>query len=716
MDVATYETTTPTVAVLAAAADGWPSDALGEDVDRQIVAGLDELSARLADGNVDCVLVGDGHSSSDPAPGAIAAAVRTIAADCPVVYAPTEPDSRGIVGLARESATYYLPRSHGSQEDLQELLRDAVATYDRHRQDARERSMFRDVLAEAPVSIYVKDAAARHVAVSSAAELATDERMIGKTDAELFEYAEEQGAGAERAGDEAPVEECPADETADDGADYVDDFEVLAGERIEDAEERVELEGGQPLWLRTTKVPRRNEEGEVVGLVGVTRDVTSEKKREAELERETRRLEQFASFASHDLRNPLTVARGNLELARETGDGEHFEQVESALSRMEHLIEDLLEIARPETEHEEAWLDLSAVVERSWSAVDAPAATIAIDLPDDLEIRAASGPFRQLLENVLHNAVDHGGSNVAVTVGRTATSFYVADDGPGVPADDRDAVFTYGHTTGGSGIGLAIAAEIADAHGWEPRVEESEAGGARLVFDRCLLRRRNAPAPVDGEPVPLGEWRTVGGPAVPGGVERTETDATPGEDAIATENTIAGEEAIPGEGVTIRGGGRALWGPIEEYATYATDVDGGVRIEARLTNVESVHDYSKAGLLLADASEPGNPLGFVGKTAEHGTEAAWRDEQGGPVETHQAEPDAVLPRWYRIDRLGDDVTVWASTDGDDWSMVDRHVLPLSEPVAVGLAVNSHEAGTTCEATFEAVRVVALSDADGSPPT
>ena len=60
--------------------------------------------------------------------------------------------------------------------------------------------------------------------------------------------------------------------------------------------------------------------------------------------------------------------------------------------------------------------------------------------------------------------------------------FAVADDGPGIPADDRDRVFESGYTTGdGTGLGLAIVKTIAEAHGWTVSVTESDAGGARFV-------------------------------------------------------------------------------------------------------------------------------------------------------------------------------------------------------------------------------------------
>jgi signal transduction histidine kinase len=92
--------------------------------------------------------------------------------------------------------------------------------------------------------------------------------------------------------------------------------------------------------------------------------------------------------------------------------------------------------------------------------------------------------LQQLLENLFRNAVEHGGEDVTIRVGALddAAGFYVADDGVGIPGEDRDEVFESGYSsaTNGTGFGLAIVEEIADAHSWTIRVTESSEGGARF--------------------------------------------------------------------------------------------------------------------------------------------------------------------------------------------------------------------------------------------
>ncbi|SMO75411.1 sensor histidine kinase [Halorubrum cibi] len=213
-----------------------------------------------------------------------------------------------------------------------------------------------------------------------------------------------------------------------------------------------------------------------------------------EAERRRDRLERFVEVVSHDLRNPLSVAQGRLELARAERDDEHLEPAADAVDRSLALIGDLLTLAREgETIAEIEPIALADAVEASWTSVETADATLVVET--DGEIRGHPGRVRQLLENLLGNGVHHGGDDVTVRVGTvepmyTSTraeshggaGFYVADDGPGIPKTDRERVFETGYTTAedGTGFGLNIAKEIAEAHGWEIRVEESREGGARF--------------------------------------------------------------------------------------------------------------------------------------------------------------------------------------------------------------------------------------------
>lgn len=222
----------------------------------------------------------------------------------------------------------------------------------------------------------------------------------------------------------------------------------------------------------------------VVGIAGTGRDITDRLRRERELERQNERLDSFASTLAHDLRNPLGVIDGRVELARETGDLSHLDPAIDAAERMNRIIDDILELARKgRTVVERRDIDLEAVIKGAWANVDTDDATLEIS-PDLPAVRGDPDRLGRLFENLFRNALEHGGDGVAVEVGPVDGGIYVADDGPGIPPDRRDRVLQHGYSTTdeGTGFGLAIVTNVAEAHGWSVDVTESESGGARFEF------------------------------------------------------------------------------------------------------------------------------------------------------------------------------------------------------------------------------------------
>jgi len=207
--------------------------------------------------------------------------------------------------------------------------------------------------------------------------------------------------------------------------------------------------------------------------------------RERELERQNERLDEFTSIVSHDLRNPLNVAEGRLDLAQETTDSEHLAAVADAHDRMEALVGDLLALARQgETVDDLEPVDVGDLARDCWEAVADADASLAV--PTNCVLRADEQRLGQVLSNLFRNSVEHGGAGVAVAVGvlDDGEGFYVEDDGTGVPEDEREQVFDHGYTTSpeGTGFGLAIVDRVAEAHGWTVSLADSEAGGARFEF------------------------------------------------------------------------------------------------------------------------------------------------------------------------------------------------------------------------------------------
>jgi PAS domain S-box-containing protein len=238
--------------------------------------------------------------------------------------------------------------------------------------------------------------------------------------------------------------------------------------------------------------------GDAPALLVVARDITDRKEREERLSAENERLEEFASVVSHDLRNPLAVARANLQRARdatEAGDAAEMEvdaldRVEAAHERMDALVEDLLALARegrPVAGSEPTLL--STAVRRAWGHVETGSAELVVD--SDARLQVDPGRFEELLENLFANAVEHGDADaVRVGVLDADAGFYVEDDGAGVPESEREDVFDSGYTTdtAGTGLGLAIVDRVASAHGWTRSLTTGADGGARFEFSPAADR------------------------------------------------------------------------------------------------------------------------------------------------------------------------------------------------------------------------------------
>ena len=212
------------------------------------------------------------------------------------------------------------------------------------------------------------------------------------------------------------------------------------------------------------------------------------------------RLRRFLSDASHELRTPLASIRGYAELFR-MGATRTPDEVERAMARIEEeaarmglLVEDLLALARLDELRDPVRtpVDVAAIAR---DAVDdaratAPERPIALDAPAGATVLGDPGELRQVLANLLRNAVVHTppGSAVDVTVAPLGDDvrIRVRDHGPGLPTDEPDALFDRfwraegGRERGpaGAGLGLAIVAGIVEAHHGRVHAENAPDGGA----------------------------------------------------------------------------------------------------------------------------------------------------------------------------------------------------------------------------------------------
>lgn len=291
---------------------------------------------------------------------------------------------------------------------------------------------------------------------------------------------------------------------------------VAAGERITGYEMQLDRADGGVVDASISLAPVTDESGTVQGIVGIAADITDQKERERQLERQNKRLDEFAGLISHDLRNPLQVGSAHLELLGMTADldedaMEHLGKSQSAFERMETLIDDALTLAREGKDiGERRPLVLDELARRAWEGVSTPAATLEIDASRSDPLEGDPSRVLELFENLFRNAIEHGlpeeyspgslpvdeqaagsartqqrpESRLTVRVEVFDGGFAVEDDGAGIPETDRGQLFEPGYTTAkdGTGLGLAIVNRVAQAHGWEVSVLEGVDGGARFEF------------------------------------------------------------------------------------------------------------------------------------------------------------------------------------------------------------------------------------------
>jgi PAS domain S-box-containing protein len=277
-----------------------------------------------------------------------------------------------------------------------------------------------------------------------------------------------------------------------------------------------ESPNGETVFVDAMLEPVRDEDGEVAAIVPSGNDITERKEHAERLEQKTDRLESFASMLAHELRNPTMIGQIYSQQLPGGSDSDAVEYVTEAFDRIEAIIDVMLVLTRgQEAVGERAPVALADAARDAWDNVDAPDAELAAESDGVIEADETyvQHLFRNLLKNAVEHgstsnrpmdddAVEHGGRDVTVTVGTLSDDvsasdandgsanavggFYVADDGVGIPADERDVIFDEGYTTaaesGGSGLGLAFVRKLTNVYGWDCTVTESEAGGARFEF------------------------------------------------------------------------------------------------------------------------------------------------------------------------------------------------------------------------------------------
>jgi two-component system CheB/CheR fusion protein len=358
-----------------------------------------------------------------------------------------------------------------------------------------ERYLLDSLLNSVPDAIYFRDTRGKFIranpALAARVGLATASGAIGKTPLEMPDH-------------ETALELHHQDE------------EVLrTGEAQHYKLEQRTRADGLPQWDLATRLPLRGRDSEVVGVIGIFRDVTEQKIAEEKISESVVRRDEFLAMLSHELRNPLaSVVTATQLLKSEVLAAEPsrlLEVVDRQANQMARLLDDLLEASRVtqnKVEIRKLPMDLRAVVEeaaaaaRSMMTASGLQLTFTVD-PRPLTIDGDAARLQQVCINLLTNAAKYTprGGHVFLEAAREGTDaiIRVRDDGVGIPANMLESVFelfvqssrTIDRAQGGIGVGLTLARSLIGMHGGTVHAASGGVGKGSLFTVRLPLSTKD---------------------------------------------------------------------------------------------------------------------------------------------------------------------------------------------------------------------------------
>jgi two-component system sensor histidine kinase/response regulator len=379
------------------------------------------------------------------------------------------------------------------------ISRDITELKQAENELARERDLLRTIINNLPDLILVKDRAGRFVTVNTSLArimgAASVEEVVGKTDYDFV----------------PPELAC----------NYVADDQLVmrSGKPLIDQEEINKDPEGNPVWVMTTKVPIRDDRGEIAGLVGIGRDITKRKRAQEQLEfareaadRANQAKSDFLANMSHEIRTPMNAVIGMTELLLDTQldqtQREYLRMVQESGSSLVTIINDILDFSKIEAgklELEETVFELreslgdimKTLAVRARDKKLEVAFRVASDVPDLL--KGDGGRLRQVLVNLVGNAIKFTESGEVVVdvscdpdVAENVTlNVTVRDTGIGISPEKCTTIFEEfeqgdSSTTkrfGGTGLGLAIASRLVVLMGGRMSVESKLRKGSEFHFN-----------------------------------------------------------------------------------------------------------------------------------------------------------------------------------------------------------------------------------------
>jgi PAS domain S-box-containing protein len=402
-------------------------------------------------------------------------------------------------------------REHSLRLKEQSLVQEVAERRRTEEALVHSEAMLRSITDHSEDVIFVKDRDSRTLFINPAGVRMSGlplERLINHTDAEIYPQYPEQAAAFMAA-----------------------DKRVMESRVPETIEEEARTAEGRKFILLTTKTPRLDGDGNVIGVIGISRDITERKRAEEELRRSAEQAQQasrakddFLASLSHELRTPLTPAL--LTLVSLEDDPEFPEAFRDDLAVIRRniqlearLIDDLLDLTRVSRGklllHPEI-TNVHELLRHTQETIREDVRGKSLQMRVELAARenhVSADPARlqQVLWNLLKNAVKFTPTGGSVTI-RTSNpapgrfSLQVEDSGIGIPADKLEPIFlafnqgdlTGRHQFGGLGLGLSISKAIMDAHAGAIRAESGGPGqGASFTIELSTV---SPPIPVLAPP------------------------------------------------------------------------------------------------------------------------------------------------------------------------------------------------------------------------
>ena len=371
-----------------------------------------------------------------------------------------------------------------------------------------EQELLDAFLEHIPDSVYFKDLDSRFVRISRSLAthfgLSDPAQAMNKTDSDVFTSEHAQQALA----DEQEI--------------------IRTGQPIIGKEEKETFPDGREAWASTTKVPLRNQQGQIIGTMGISRDITERRRTEQELQkykvqleelvaartaelaqrveelaRSNADLEYFAYVASHDLQEPLRMVASYTKLLERRYKGKLDSDADEFIGfaiagakRMQTMIQDLLSLSRITTKGRsfqltEARAACDTALEDLRTAIEESHAVMSVGpLP---AVLADAAQLAQLFQNLIGNAIKYRKANgpeihVAARLEENHWVFSVQDNGIGIEPQYFERIFQMFqrlHTReqySGTGIGLAICRKIVERHGGKIWVESQPGQGSTFLF------------------------------------------------------------------------------------------------------------------------------------------------------------------------------------------------------------------------------------------